>query len=51
MILFEQKPEDGRYWPKHVVLLLNTFINPYYHSCGFVTDIYFTISLYYTQRG
>jgi len=25
-------------------LLLNTIINPYYHSCGFVTDIYLTIS-------
>jgi len=44
--------EDGRYWPKHVVffLLLNTTINPYYHSCGIMTDIYLTISLLYTQR-
>ena len=25
-------------------LLLNTIINPYYHSCVFMTDIYFTIS-------
>ena len=25
-------------------LLLNTIINPYYHSCGFMTDIYLTIS-------
>jgi len=25
--------------------LLNTIINPYYHSCGFMTDIYPTISL------
>ena len=37
--------KDGRYWPKHVVifLLLNTIISPYYHSCGFMTDIYLTI--------
>jgi hypothetical protein len=28
-----------------VVLLLNTIINPYYHSCVFMTDIYLTISL------
>jgi len=35
---------DGRYWPKHVVfLLLNTIINPYYHSFGFVTYVYLTI--------
>ena len=26
-------------------LLLNTIINPYYHSCVFMTDIYLTISL------
>ena len=26
--------------------LLNTIINPYYHSCGFMTDIYRTISLF-----
>ena len=26
-------------------LLLNTIINPYYHSCVFVTDIYLTTSL------
>jgi len=26
-------------------LLLNTIINPYYHSCGFMTDIYLSISL------
>jgi len=26
-------------------LLLNTIVNPYYHSCGFMTDIYLTISL------
>jgi len=32
-------------------LLLNTIINPYYHSCGFMTDIYLTISIFYTQRG
>ena len=32
-------------------LLLNIIINPYYHSCGFMTDIYLTISLFYTQRG
>jgi len=25
-------------------LLLNTIINLYYHSCGFMTDIYPTIS-------
>ena len=36
-----------RYWPKHVVifLLLNNIVNPYYHSCGFMNDIYLTISL------
>ena len=27
-------------------LLLNTIINPYYHSCGFMTDIYLTITLF-----
>jgi len=45
--------EDGRYWPKHVAifLLLNTIINPYFHSCGFMTDVYLTISHFYTQRG
>jgi len=32
-------------------LLLNTIINPYYHSCVFMTDIYLAISLFYTQRG
>ena len=26
-------------------LLLNTIIYPYYHNCGFITDIYLTISL------
>jgi len=26
-------------------LLLNAIINPYYHSCVFMTDIYLTISL------
>jgi len=26
-------------------LLLNTIINPYYHRCGFMTDIYLAISL------
>jgi len=31
-------------------LLLNTIINPYYHSCGFMTDIYLTFRLFYTQR-
>ena len=25
-------------------LLLNTIINPYSHSCGFITDIYLTIN-------
>jgi len=30
---------------------LNTIINPYYHSCGFMTDIYLTISLFYTKLG
>jgi len=49
MILFEQNCNNlkmaaiGRnMW---FFLLLNTIINPYYHSCGFVTDIYLTISL------
>jgi len=32
-------------------LLLNTIINPYYHSCVFMTDIYLTISIFCTQRG
>ena len=27
------------------ILLLNTTINPYYHSCVFMIDIYLTISL------
>jgi len=35
----------------YVCVLLNTIINPYYHSCGFMTDFYLTISLFYTQRG
>jgi len=26
------------------VMLLNTIINPYYNSCGFMTDIHLTIS-------
>jgi len=46
--------EDDRYWPKHVViffLLFYNIINPYYHSCVFMTDIYLTISLFYTQQG
>ena len=44
-------------WPllaetcSYFFLLLNTIINPYYHSCVFMTDIYLTISLFYTQRG
>jgi len=49
MILFEQNcnnlmmavlAETCSYF-----LLLNTIINPYYHSCGVMTDIYLTTSL------
>jgi hypothetical protein len=32
-------------YPENDFLLLNTIINPYYHSCVFMTDIYLTISL------
>jgi len=47
MILFEQNCYDLK-WPLlaetcSYVLLLNTIINQYYHSCGFTTDIYLTI--------
>jgi len=31
-------------------LLLNTIINPYYHSCVFMTDIYLTISQFWCSR-
>jgi len=47
MILFQQNCNNlkmaaiGR--NMKLFLLLNTIINPYYHSCGFVTDTYFTI--------
>jgi len=34
----------------HHFLLLNSIINPYYHSCVFVTDIYLTIGLF-THNG
>ena len=34
-----------------VCVLLNIIINLYYHSCVFMTDIYLTIRLFYTQRG
>jgi len=55
MILFRKIVITWR-WPLlgetcSYFLLLNTIINPYYHSCGFMTDIYLTISLIYTQRG
>ena len=49
MILFEQNCNNlkmaaiGR--NMQFFLLLNTIINPYYHSCVFMTDIYLTISL------
>jgi len=49
MIPFEQNCNNLKTaaWPKHVViyLLLNTIINPYYHSCVFMTDICLTISV------
>ena len=34
---------------RNMYLLLNTIINPYYHRCVFMTDIYLNISLWTTK--
>jgi len=36
---------EKKYFNKCERMLLNTIINPYYHSCVFMTDIYLIISL------
>jgi len=61
LVPLEEEEEYILYWLSKIVitrrwpllaetcsyfLLLNTIINPYYHSCGFVTDIYLTIGLW-----
>jgi hypothetical protein len=47
-LIHKFEPEVGRYWPKHVAIFFFffTIINPYYHSCVFMTDINLTISKY-----